>query len=72
MSTCDATTCRAIVDTPYFQTFECAKNVKILTVSGKVTLRGPVKSDAERSAVESKAKAAPGVTEVDNQLEVKK
>lgn len=49
-----------------------AKNVKIITVGGKVTLRGPVKSDAERSTIEAKAKAAPGVAEVDNQLEVKK
>ena len=49
-----------------------AKNVKIITVGGKVTLRGPVKSDAEKATIESKAKSAPGVTEVDNQLEVKK
>lgn len=49
-----------------------AKNVKIITINGKVTLRGPVKSDAERSTIEAKAKAAPGVGEVDNQLEVKK
>ena len=49
-----------------------AKNVKIITVGGKVTLRGPVKSDAEKATIESKAKAAVGVTEVDNQLEVKK
>lgn len=49
-----------------------AKNVKIMTVGGKVTLRGAVKSDAERSTIESKAKAAPGVSEVDSQLEVKK
>jgi hyperosmotically inducible periplasmic protein len=49
-----------------------AKNVKIITVGGKVTLRGPVKSDAEKATIEAKAKAAAGVTEVDNQLEVKK
>lgn len=49
-----------------------AKNVKIITVGGKVTLRGPVKSDEEKSSIEAKAKAAPGVTDVDNQLEVKK
>jgi osmotically-inducible protein OsmY len=49
-----------------------AKNVKIITVAGKVTLRGPVKTDAERTNIEAKAKAALGVTEVDNQLEVKK
>jgi hypothetical protein len=49
-----------------------AKNVKIITVGGKVTLRGPVKSDEEKSSIEQKAKAAPGVADVDNQLEVKK
>ena len=49
-----------------------AKNVKIITVGGKVTLRGPVKSEDEKSAIEAKAKAANGVSSVDNQLEVKK
>ena len=49
-----------------------AKNVKIITTGSKVTLRGPVKSDQERSAIETRAKQTPGVTEVDNQLEVKK
>jgi hyperosmotically inducible periplasmic protein len=49
-----------------------ARNVKIITVAGKVTLRGPVKSEAEKATIEAKAKAAAGVTEVDNQLEVKK
>jgi osmotically-inducible protein OsmY len=48
-----------------------AKNVKIITAGGKVTLRGPVNSARERSAIESAAKRAPGVTSVDNQLEVK-
>jgi len=49
-----------------------AKNVKIITVGGKVTLRGPVKSDQEKTAIEAKAKSTAGVSEVDNQLEVKK
>lgn len=49
-----------------------AKNVKIITVGGKVTLRGPVKSDDEKAAIESKAKSTAGVSSVDNQLEVKK
>lgn len=49
-----------------------AKNVKIITVGGKVTLRGPVKSDDEKAAIETKAKSTAGVGEVDNQLEVKK
>ena len=48
-----------------------AKNAKIVTEGGKVTLRGPVKSAAERSSIETKAKAAAGVVAVDNQLEIK-
>jgi osmotically-inducible protein OsmY len=40
--------------------------------TSKVTLRGPVKSEQERSAIESRAKQTPGVTEVNNQLELKK
>ena len=49
-----------------------AKNVKIITAGGKVTLRGPVKSDAERSAIEAAARKVAGATQVDNQIEVKK
>jgi osmotically-inducible protein OsmY len=48
-----------------------AKNVKIITVGGKVTLRGPVKSDQEKAAIEALAKQTAGVSEVDDQLEVK-
>ena len=48
-----------------------AKNVKIITVGTKVTLRGPVKSDAERNVIENLARQAAGVTDVDDQLEVK-
>jgi len=49
-----------------------AKNVKIITQGGKVTLRGPVKSEQERSNIEAAARKVAGVAEVDNQLEVKK
>jgi osmotically-inducible protein OsmY len=49
-----------------------AQNCKIITDSGGfVTLRGVVDSQAERDAIEEKAKAVAGVTGVDNQLEVK-
>lgn len=48
-----------------------AKNVKIITVKGKVTLRGPVNTDAERSAIEAAARKVAGAS-VDNQIEVKK
>ncbi len=49
-----------------------AKNVKVITMGTKVTLRGPVKSDQEKAAIESLARKAAGVSEVDNQLEIKK
>jgi len=47
-----------------------AKNVKIITVNGMVTLRGPVNSDNEKIAIDQKAKAVAGVKSVDNQIEV--
>jgi len=47
-----------------------AKNVKIITNDGTVTLRGPVKSEKEKAEIEAKAKQVAGVKSVDNQLEV--
>jgi osmotically-inducible protein OsmY len=47
-----------------------AKNVKIITVGGMVTLRGPVKTEGEKARIEATAKGMPGVVQVDNQLEV--
>jgi hyperosmotically inducible periplasmic protein len=47
-----------------------AKNVKIVTNDGVVTLRGPVKSEQEKAQIESKAKQIAGVKSVANQLEV--
>ena len=47
-----------------------AKNVKIITNNGTVTLRGPVKSEKEKAEIEAKAKQVVGVKSVDNQLEV--
>lgn len=48
-----------------------AQNCKIITEAGVTTLRGPVNSQAEKDAIEAKAKSVAGVTRVDNQLEVK-
>jgi osmotically-inducible protein OsmY len=48
-----------------------AKNVKIITAQGKVTLRGPVNSAEEKTKINDLAKAAAGKVPVDNQLEVK-
>lgn len=47
-----------------------AQNVKIITDNGTVTLRGPVKSEKEKTDIESKAKQIAGVKKVDNQLEI--
>lgn len=46
------------------------KNVKIITVNSVVTLRGPVKSEQERSDIASIAQRVEGVKRVDNQLEI--
>jgi len=48
-----------------------AQNVKIITVNGKVTLRGPVKTDAEKTGIVSLAKNIAGQDNVEDQLEVK-
>jgi hyperosmotically inducible protein len=48
-----------------------AKNVKIITLDGKVTLRGSVKSAAERTAIEAAARRVVGNGAlVESQLEV--
>ena len=48
-----------------------AHNVKIVTANGSVTLRGPVKTEEEKTAIASKAQQIAGADKVDNQLEVK-
>jgi hyperosmotically inducible periplasmic protein len=47
-----------------------AHNVKIISVNGEVTLRGPVKTEQEKTTVGSKAQAIAGTDRVDNRLEV--
>jgi hyperosmotically inducible periplasmic protein len=47
-----------------------AKNVKVVSIDGEVTLRGPVKTAKERARIASKARAIAGVNKVDNQLEI--
>lgn len=47
-----------------------AKNVKIITKNGAVTLRGPVKDEAEKARVVAIAKNIAGQAPVDVQLEV--
>lgn len=48
-----------------------AHNVKIIAENGMVTLKGPVRSDAEKATIEQKAVAVVGQAKVTNQIEVK-
>src|SRR3954470_21880914 len=48
-----------------------AKNVKIITENGVVTLRGPVNNDEEKTKIAELAQSAAGNAKIDNQLEVK-
>jgi osmotically-inducible protein OsmY len=47
-----------------------AKNVKIITRSGVVTLRGPVASPAEKVSIVRLVQSVDGVKRIDDQLEV--
>ena len=48
-----------------------AHNVKIIAQNGMVTLKGPVRSEEEKRAVEAKANEVAGAEKVTSQLEVK-
>ena len=48
-----------------------AKNIKVITANGHVTLRGPVKTAQEKSKIDQLAKSAAGGAQIDNQLDVK-
>jgi osmotically-inducible protein OsmY len=61
---------KAVVDHEQLSTN--AKNVKIITLNGVVTLRGPVKSTEEKATIASVAQKTGGVKRVDNQLEIER
>lgn len=46
-----------------------ARNVKVITQDGVVTLRGPVESEQEKATIEMLARNA-GATRIDNQIEI--
>ena len=48
-----------------------AHNVKIISQNGVVTLKGPVRSEEEKSAIEAKATEVVGKENVTSELEVK-
>ncbi len=47
-----------------------AKNIKVVTANGQVTLRGPVKTAQEKAKVDQIARSAAGGAKIDDQLEV--
>ena len=47
-----------------------AQNVKIITIGGRVTLRGPVRSKGEERVILKYARSVSGVSKVTNQLEI--
>ena len=47
-----------------------AQNVKVISINGKVTLRGPVKTESEKLTIANKARRIAGLENVDDQLEV--
>jgi hyperosmotically inducible periplasmic protein len=49
-----------------------ARNVKVMTVNGRVTLRGPVNDDVEKQAIADIASRIALGGNVDNQIEVKR
>lgn len=60
---------RAIVTDKALSTY--AHNVKVIVQNGTVTLKGPVRSDEERQAIEAKALEVAGTGNVKNELSVK-
>jgi hyperosmotically inducible periplasmic protein len=48
-----------------------AKNIKVITNNGQVTLRGPVKNAQEKAKIDQLAKSAAGGAKIDDQLDVK-
>ncbi len=47
-----------------------AHNVKIITADGMVTLKGPVRSEAEKAAIEQKAARITGNGKINNELDI--
>ncbi len=60
---------RAIMEDDSLSSY--AKNIKIITKDGSVTLKGPVRSEQEKAAIEAKATGIAGAGKVKDQLEVK-
>jgi osmotically-inducible protein OsmY len=59
---------KAVHDDTSLSTY--AHNIKIIAQDGKVTLRGPVRSEDEKRNLQAKAVAVAGQENVTNQLEI--
>jgi osmotically-inducible protein OsmY len=59
---------KAVHDDTSLSTY--AHNIKIITQDGKVTLRGPVRSEDEKNNLQAKAVTVAGQENVTNQLEI--
>jgi hyperosmotically inducible protein len=59
---------KAITDDKSLSTY--AHNVKVISKHGTVTLKGPVRSDEEKKAIEDKAAAVAGASNVKNELTI--
>ena len=59
---------RALMDDKTLSTY--AHNVKVIAQDGQVTLKGPVRTEDEKRAVEAKATEVAGAGHVTNQLSI--
>ena len=60
---------KSIMDDKNLSTY--ARNVKIITRDGTVTLKGPVRTNDEKSAIEAKAVEIAGAANVKSEITVK-
>lgn len=59
---------RALMDDKSLSTY--AHNVKVIAQNGQVTLKGPVRSESEKKAIEAKAIEVAGEGHVTNQISI--
>jgi Predicted periplasmic or secreted lipoprotein len=60
---------RAIMDDKSLSTY--AHNIKVIAQNGTVTLKGPVNTDEEKSAIQAKASEIAGAANVKSEISVK-
>ena len=47
-----------------------ARNIKVITQNGNVTLRGPVRAEEEKRSIEAKANEVAGASHVKSEIEI--